>query len=127
MLQIGNTLKDLSNLFLLENMLSKIYQIFFLGKYASKEKRSVEYGLIFSEFCCHKGGRIPLTSKLRGLLMSQHQKICNDMNIMIQLCSNKYRILKNIKSVWAASLEESKGFYYKGQVHNNFSLAAAVP
>ena len=49
-------------------------------------------------------------------LLSQHQKICNDMNIMIQLCSNKYRILKNIKSVWAASLEESKGFYFKGQV-----------
>ena len=60
-------------------------------------------------------------------LLSQHQKICNDMNIMIQLCSNKYRILKNIKSVWAASLEESKGFYFKGQVHNNFRLAAAVP
>ena len=54
MLQIGNTLK--------------FYQIFFLGKYASKEKRSVKYCLIFSEFCCHKGGRIPLTAKLRGLV-----------------------------------------------------------
>ena len=57
----------LSNFFFLENMLSNIYQIFFLGKYASKDKRSVEYGLIFSEFYCHKGGQIPLTSKLRGL------------------------------------------------------------
>ena len=70
MLQIGNTLK-FCQIFFSWKICSQIFiKFFFLGKYASKEKRSVKYCLIFSEFCCHKCGRIPLTSKLGSLNMS---------------------------------------------------------
>ena len=37
---------------------------------SSKEKRSVEYGLILGEFCDNEGGQIPLTSNVRSLVMT---------------------------------------------------------
>ena len=67
-INVGNTREDLSNFFscILRSRYPKV--IFFFKYYASKEKRAVEYSLIFSEFCCYKGGQIPLTSKLGSLV-----------------------------------------------------------
>ena len=41
-----------------------------------KEKKSVEYGLIFREIHDHKGGRIPLTSNVQGLAKSEENRLC---------------------------------------------------
>ena len=77
-------------------MLSKIYQIFFTLKLwpcylqvllyfennANKEKRSVEFQLFSIKFCHHKGGRIPLTSKVYTLVA----RYCLDKNYGGWLC-----------------------------------------
>ena len=78
-------------------------------------KESQPASVHLMKVCRENEGRVLTSSENIGIInnnafLCQHQNICNDVNMMIQLCSSTNRIFNNV------SLEESSGLYIKGEV-----------